>query len=216
MPPCFAPGKKGTFPIVLVVGALFALTATTASAGQCEIPLFIKQGMASANVMILADNSLSMDEIMYDDRYDPDVVYAGNFSTDATYYVRSSGRYTPSSFNRRWPTTPSANLVASNYVGNYMNFIFFALDDVQRLTIPTSTRIEVLREVLTDLVDRSEQLKFGMTEFDGEDLFFGLVDGFEKELGYFSLSELASVKGACGIGIERDKWFDPTPLSKLK
>ena len=54
------------------------------------------------------------------------------------------------------------------------------------------------------------------TEFDGEDLFFGLVDGFEKELGYFSLSELASVKGACGIGIERDKWFDPTPLSKLK
>ncbi|MCB1182627.1 PQQ-binding-like beta-propeller repeat protein [bacterium] len=124
--------------------------------------------MASANVMILADNSLSMDEIMYDDRYDPDVVYAGNFSTDATYYVRSSGRYTPSSFNRRWPTTPSANLVASNYVGNYMNFIFFALDDVQRLTIPTSTRIEVLREVLTDLVDRSEQLKFGMTEFDGD------------------------------------------------
>ncbi|MEZ6212599.1 MAG: DUF2958 domain-containing protein [Phycisphaerales bacterium] len=54
------------------------------------------------------------------------------------------------------------------------------------------------------------------TEFDGEDLFFGLVDGFEKELGYFSLSELASVKGPFGIGIERDKWFDPTPLSKLK
>lgn len=54
------------------------------------------------------------------------------------------------------------------------------------------------------------------TEFDGEDLFFGLVDGFEKELGYFSLSELASVKGPYGIGIERDKWFDPTPLSKLK
>jgi hypothetical protein len=25
------------------------------------------------------------------------------------------------------------------------------------------------------------------TEFDGEDLFFGLVQGFEEELGYFSL-----------------------------
>ena len=24
------------------------------------------------------------------------------------------------------------------------------------------------------------------TEFDGKDTFFGLVDGFEKELGYFS------------------------------
>ena len=28
------------------------------------------------------------------------------------------------------------------------------------------------------------------TEFDGTDQFFGLVDGFERELGYFSLKEL--------------------------
>ncbi len=28
------------------------------------------------------------------------------------------------------------------------------------------------------------------TEFDGEDEFFGLVHGFVKELGYFSLDEL--------------------------
>ena len=28
------------------------------------------------------------------------------------------------------------------------------------------------------------------TEFDGSDTFFGLVDGHEKELGYFSKSEL--------------------------
>lgn len=53
------------------------------------------------------------------------------------------------------------------------------------------------------------------TEFDGEDLFFGLVDGGVKELGYFRLSELASVRGPFGIGIERDRWFTPTPLSKL-
>ena len=32
------------------------------------------------------------------------------------------------------------------------------------------------------------------TEFDGEDIFFGLVSGFELELGYFSLKELQSVK----------------------
>ena len=32
------------------------------------------------------------------------------------------------------------------------------------------------------------------TEFDGKDLFFGLVDGFEKEIGYFSLSELEKIK----------------------
>jgi hypothetical protein len=33
------------------------------------------------------------------------------------------------------------------------------------------------------------------TEYDGTDLFFGLVDGFERELGYFSLKELLSVRG---------------------
>ena len=36
--------------------------------------------------------------------------------------------------------------------------------------------------------------------------FYGLVDGIEKELGYFTLGELKSIK-KCGIGIERDKWF---------
>jgi hypothetical protein len=44
-------------------------------------------------------------------------------------------------------------------------------------------------------------------EFDGADTFFGLVAGFEKELGYFSLSELESVCGLYGVGIERDLYF---------
>jgi hypothetical protein len=42
------------------------------------------------------------------------------------------------------------------------------------------------------------------TEFDGEDIFFGLVDGFELEWGTFSLAELQSIKGHFGLGIERD------------
>ena len=53
------------------------------------------------------------------------------------------------------------------------------------------------------------------TEFDGEDLFFGLVDGFEKEIGYFRLSELQSVKGALGLPIERDMYFKPKTLKEL-
>ena len=47
------------------------------------------------------------------------------------------------------------------------------------------------------------------TEFDGEDLFFGLVDGFEKEIGYFSLSELKKARGALGLPVERDRYFTP-------
>ena len=52
-------------------------------------------------------------------------------------------------------------------------------------------------------------------EFDGQDTFFGLVSGFEVELGYFSLSELESVRGPLGLPIERDRWFEPVPLSRL-
>src|SRR6266540_7178120 len=53
-------------------------------------------------------------------------------------------------------------------------------------------------------------------EFDGNDLFFGLVAGFELDLGYFSLSELKSNRGGLGLPIERDVWFIPTPLSEVR
>ncbi len=53
------------------------------------------------------------------------------------------------------------------------------------------------------------------SEFDGEDLFFGLVSGFEIELGYFSLSELQSIKGSLGLPIERDLYYEPKTLKEL-
>jgi hypothetical protein len=54
------------------------------------------------------------------------------------------------------------------------------------------------------------------TEFDGKDIFFGWVVGHECELGYFSLKELESVRGPYQLSIERDLYFDPQPLSKVK
>ena len=55
-----------------------------------------------------------------------------------------------------------------------------------------------------------------VTEFDGEDLFFGLVVGHEVELGYFRLSELVSLRGPGGIGVERDVHFTRRPLSQVR
>jgi len=52
-------------------------------------------------------------------------------------------------------------------------------------------------------------------EYDGEDIAFGLVVGFETELGYISISELASVTGPMDLRIERDVWFKPTPVTQL-
>jgi hypothetical protein len=42
----------------------------------------------------------------------------------------------------------------------------------------------------------------------GETIFFGLVSGLEKELGYFALSELSAAKGLLGLPIERDRYWD--------
>lgn len=53
------------------------------------------------------------------------------------------------------------------------------------------------------------------TEFDGEDTFFGLVQGLEQELGYFSLSELQAARGPMGLPIERDRHFIPAPLTTV-
>lgn len=53
-------------------------------------------------------------------------------------------------------------------------------------------------------------------EFDGKDLFFGLVDGFEKEWGYFSLKEMQSVRGKLGLPIERDLYFEPTKIKDIR
>ena len=45
---------------------------------------------------------------------------------------------------------------------------------------------------------------------------YGLVDGFEQELGYFTIKELENLKGLCGLKVELDTSFKPTKLSKIK
>jgi hypothetical protein len=54
------------------------------------------------------------------------------------------------------------------------------------------------------------------SEFDGVDIFYGLVIGFEIEFGYFSLLELQSVRGPLGLPIERDLHFKPKTLRELR
>jgi len=52
-------------------------------------------------------------------------------------------------------------------------------------------------------------------EYDPKDrLFFGLVDGHEKEWGGFSLDELESVK-VRGLGIERDMYFGQPKIKDI-
>lgn len=53
-------------------------------------------------------------------------------------------------------------------------------------------------------------------EYDeDEQMFFGLVDGQEVELGYFSLTELQYARGLLGLYAERDLHFDECRLSEI-
>jgi hypothetical protein len=45
--------------------------------------------------------------------------------------------------------------------------------------------------------------------------FFGLVDGHDREFGYFMLGELEEVQGPMGFPIERDLHFKPTTLAEI-
>ncbi len=44
---------------------------------------------------------------------------------------------------------------------------------------------------------------------------FGLVDGFEQELGDFSMQEIVEVRGVLGLPLERDLYWAPRKLSEI-
>ncbi len=51
---------------------------------------------------------------------------------------------------------------------------------------------------------------------DDNSTCYGYVQGWESELGYFSLEEIADVRGALNLPVERDIHFEPNKLSKIR
>ena len=113
------------------------------------------------------------------------------------------------------------------------DWLMESADDEPEIVPPTGENLldEESREKLPALYSNEEQgldavaqVKFftpdaGWTwyasEFDGEDIFFGIVVGLETELGYFSLNDLKEVKGPMGLPIERDLHYEPKTLKEL-
>jgi len=54
-----------------------------------------------------------------------------------------------------------------------------------------------------------------VTDWDGQDICFGLVDGIKMEWGTFSLRNLSMHRGPFGIGLEVDVSFSPVPYSAV-
>ena len=160
--------------ILVLTGALPSIS----TAQDCEIPLFVQQNLVGANLMLLVDNSMSMNAASYHPDYDRNTVYASSyFNVDSTYYINTDGFKQPRDFNITFPGTPSAYLVNSDngqngiYSGNYLAWIFEYATDDQRDDLPRVTRIQVLKTVLSDLVYRSLRLRVGLTDF------YPLLDG---------------------------------------
>ena len=57
-----------------------------------------------------------------------------------------------------------------------------------------------------------------VTEWDSETgLCFGLVEGFESEIGYFDLTELAETTIFGSVpAVERDLYWNPTSIGEIK
>ena len=63
-------------------------------------------------------------------------------------------------------------------------------------------------EIIVKFFDPTGSWTWYATEYDPENkIFMGHVVGHDNEFGSFSLTELESVKGRFGLGIERDKHF---------
>lgn len=160
---------------------LAALLITPAAAQfACEVPLFVQQGSIDANVMILFDNSGSMNEPVFHPDYHHETQWAGPFNSAQNYMINSDGMYAPINIPGRPAAanqvTPQAPLVRSfgsgsayrgRYVGNYLNWIYYHATDEQRATLPQVTLIMVAQDVVADIVDRSDRVRFGVTIFNG-------------------------------------------------
>lgn len=155
-----------------LVGLIVLLAAAGGAAQECDVPLFVQQSIQGANVMILADNSGSMNQAMYHHRYRWQEHYAGDFDPDQTYFVTKNGKKTPKDFNWAFEGTATANMIQSDngqparYTGNYLNWLYYHATDEERAEIPQVTRIQVLKQVLCEIMDQSSaRLKFGLTVF---------------------------------------------------
>jgi hypothetical protein len=71
------------------------------------------------------------------------------------------------------------------------------------------------KKVIVRLFHPASNWTWYVIEYDGDDTCWGLVEGHETEYGYFSLKELAQVKGPFGLGVERDRWFTPTRVGDI-
>jgi type IV pilus assembly protein PilY1 len=151
-----------------------------------DSPLFVTTP-ANPNVMLLIDNSGSMNNIIWATSYNNATTYPHWGGTD---WSASNGNVQLANVNRGscasgWkegnnggttkclklpdPAPSLPNVGATRYAGNYLNYLFQTYADGTDLTIgtiPNDYRMNVARNVATTLVNNTSGVRFGVSRFN--------------------------------------------------
>lgn len=173
-----------------LIGFLLALSPSigfSASLNLPDSPLF--NAAVEPNVMLLIDNSGSMEHIIWANGYDPTVTYPnwGYSSTDGSIYYSDIKRTIDGdSCSTGWKrgknqsdgTTKCLRLpdpVGSGdtrYTGNYINYLFNTYaggTDLRDGTIPNDYRMNVARNVANDFVNNASGMRIGVSSFNNNE-----------------------------------------------
>ncbi|MBK8132103.1 MAG: hypothetical protein IPK48_04910 [Gammaproteobacteria bacterium] len=185
-----APGRLGKWrnnaPSWVLVPLVFALAAFALPARAAfdiyQLPMF-SSGAVTPNVMLLIDNSGSMNNIIWADDFEVATIYTGGFdSNEGNYHLTSIDGSSCSGGDGRWvssggkdlclpnPTGGTGTSTDTRYTGNYLNYLFSTYPDNTDLTdgtIPNETRMQVARTVAKQLLDDVTGVRFGLTTFNG-------------------------------------------------
>lgn len=176
---------------LLAAGMAFAgVVASLALAAVSQIPLFLLN-ISQPNVMILLDNSGSMDTIMQHSAFDPKTRYSGGFDNDRTYYQTTSNGYHYLSTGNDYVRDDKKGNFTKNSVtiklplpyddtrwdGNYLNWLFYHATSSQHSTVSADaalqkTRIQTARGVISNLVKTVSGVRFGLAKLN--------VDGYDR------------------------------------
>lgn len=160
---------------VMIPVLLSASVSVSAAPNNLSIPhepLTVLSDRVDPNVMLVIDNSGSMEQIVWHDEYDPNVNYNSwsyysrscwSNSTVCDVRFRRSGNYK----TLRLPYPLGYN--NTRYDGNYYDYLFSTFPNGTHLhdgsVIPNETRIQVARQVAINVIDENPDIRFGAFKF---------------------------------------------------
>ena len=165
----------------LVFGLMAFALPGRAAFDTYQLPMF-SSGTVTPNVMLLIDTSGSMDNIIWADGFDPAVdypdwsidwsptdgnVHLSELSTSGCSGSRYRGRKAGTTKCLRLPDPVGGE--NTRYNGNYLNYLFETYShntDLRGGIIPEETRMQVAKQVATDLVNTVTGVRFGVSEFN--------------------------------------------------